>query len=77
MLVEAGKKAKSVLTGQPVLNRRYSGIGTLVAAGAGAVVGHRNAARLAAGELAALENHHLKAALDQFVRGAHASHAAA
>ena len=77
MLVEAGKKTKSMLPGQSVLDRRHSRIGALVAAGAGSVVGHRNAARLAAGKLAALENQHLKAALDQFVRGAHACHAAA
>ena len=77
MLVEAGKEAKAVLAGQIVLDRVRAGIGHLMAAWAGAVVAHRNAARLAAGELAALENHHLEAALDQFVRRGHTGHAAA
>ena len=77
MLVEAGKKAKPVLTGQLVLDRRHAGIGALVAARASTVVGHRNAACFAAGELAALKNHYLKAALDELMRGTHAGHAAA
>jgi hypothetical protein len=77
MLVEAREKTKSMLTRQPVLDGRYSLISALMAAGALPVVGDRNAARLAAGELAALEDHHLKAALSQFVGGAHTSHAAA
>ena len=50
---------------------------SLVSAGAGAIVDHGNAAGLAAGTVAALEDHDLEAALDQLVRGAHAGDAAA
>src|SRR6185369_12560492 len=54
-----------------------AGVGALVSARAGAVVDHRDAARLAAGNVAPLEHDHLEAALDQLVRRAHARHAAA
>ena len=77
MPVEAGKEAKSVLTGQSMLDRCHARIGTFMAAGTGAIVGDRDAARLAAGKLPALEDHHVEAALDQLVRGAHARYAAA
>ena len=77
VLVETGKEAKAVFTGQAMLDRLYAGIGPLVAARAGAVVDHRDAARLAAGDVAELEHDHLEAAFDQLVRRAHARHAAA
>jgi len=48
-----------------------------MAARASAIVDDWHAARLAAGDVAPLEDDHLEAALDQFVRGAHPRHAAA
>ena len=77
VLVETRKEAKAVLAGQAMLDRLYAGIGPLVAARAGAVVDHRDAARLAAGDVAELEHDHVEAAFDQLVRRAHARHAAA
>ena len=76
VLVETGEEPKSVLAGQAVLDRTHAG-GELMSAGVGAIVDHGNAASLAAGKVAALEDDDLEAALDQLVRGAHAGDAAA
>ena len=78
VLVEAGEEPKSVLAGQRGARssprRRSASSCPLVS---GAVIDHGNAAGLASGEVAALEDDDLEAALDQFVRGAHAGDAAA
>ncbi len=75
--VEAGEESEAVLARQVVLDGIEAAVGELVAAAALAVVAHRHAARLAAGEVAAFEHDHLEAALGQLVRGAHAADAAA
>jgi hypothetical protein len=49
----------------------------LVSARPLAIIDDRNAAGLSSRQVAALEHDDLKAALDQFVRGAHPRHAAA
>ncbi len=59
------------------MKRGDAGIDELMAARAWAIVDDRHAARLAAGDVAPLEDDHLEAALDQFVRGGHPRHAAA
>ena len=79
VLVEAGEKPEAVLAGQVVLDRSNSGVRNLIpplAAGASSL-DHWNAARLAARDVAPFEHHDLEAALDEFLRGAHARHAAA
>ena len=77
VLIEPGEKPEAVLAGQVVLDRSNSGVRNLMPAAAGAVVHDRNAARLAARDVAPFEDHDLEAALDEFLRGAHARHAAA
>ena len=78
VLVEAGEEPESVLAGQAVLDRATTPVSATCARCVPvAVVDHRNAAGLAARDVAPFEHHDLEAALDQFVRGAHARHAAA
>ena len=66
-----------MFAGQPVLDRAHGAAGELMSARVLAVIDDGNAAGLASRQVAALEHDDLKAALDQFVRGAHPSDAAA
>ena len=75
MLVEAGKEPESMLAGQSVHCPIRTARGDLVSASP-AVVGNRDAARLSSGNVAAFQDDDFEAALDQFVRGAHAGYAA-
>ena len=77
VLVEAWKKPETVLARNPVIKRGDACIDELMAARASAIVDDWHAARLAAGDVAPLEDDHLEATLNQFVRGAHPRHAAA
>ena len=77
MFVKSRKEPESVLARELVLNGRHAPVGQHVSALAFALVAHRNAAGLAAGNVAALEDHNLEAALNELVRGTHATHAAA
>ncbi len=78
MFVETREEPEPVFAWQPMLDRAHgAGGGQLMSARVLAVVDDGNAAGLASRQVAALEHNDLKAALDQFMRGAHASHAAA
>ena len=77
VLVEAGEEAEAVLARQVVLDRRHAVVGQHMAGAGRALVGNRDAARLAAGDVAAFEHRDLEPTLDELVRGAHAGDAAA
>ncbi len=76
VLVEAGEEAEPVLAWQVMLDRVDAGIHQHVRGDAVAAGRHRNAARLAAGDVAPLEDDDLNAAFDELVRGAHPRNAA-
>ena len=67
VLVEAGEESKAVLAGQVGARPRQSVSAQLDAGCCGAVVDDRNAARLAARDVAAFEDDDLEAALDQLL----------
>jgi len=77
VLVESREEPKPVLAGQAMTDRRLGVVGDLMPASAFALLGHMNAARLAAWSVSALQDNDLKAALDQFVRGTHSRDTAA
>jgi len=77
MLVEAGKESEYMLAGQAVSHQFRTVRGELVPTGALTVVAHRNATRLASGDITAFEDDHFETAFDQLVRGTHACDAAA
>ena len=77
VLVETREEAKSMFAWQPVIDRTHSAAGELMSARVLAVIDDGNAPGLPPGQVAALKHDDLKAALDQFVRSAHSSDAAA
>jgi hypothetical protein len=77
MLVETREEPESVFAGQPVFDRPQGAAGQLMAACVLALIDDGNAAGLSARQVAAFKHDDLKAALDQFVRGAHPGDAAA
>ena len=77
MFVETGEEPEPMFAWQAMLDRAHGAGGKLMSARVLAVIDDGNAARLASRQVAALEHDDLKAALDQFVRSAHASDAAA
>ena len=64
MFIKSRKKAKAMLAWQLMLQHLNASIKHFMAAALGSIYIHRNAAGLAAGNGASLQNHHLKAPLN-------------